>query len=145
MRICVCACMLFRFRPFCPFVLPVMLFIFCPTSACGKISGCAAKETCTSASNQQCSKCSAGMRLVNGVKDTCVKCSVGSYCDGTATQRSNCVFCCGVCVNISFCMRACRNGLDFGVPGNVYDVLSQNTSVRSNRWMRDRGNLYEEY
>ena len=47
-----------------------------PTSAnaeCTDILGCAAMETCSTASDQQCSRCEARYDLSDGVKDECVK------------------------------------------------------------------------
>ena len=43
-----------------------------PYAECTAIIGCAVKETCSTASNQQCSKCAAGYNLVDGEADKCV-------------------------------------------------------------------------
>merc|ERR1711937_1057471 len=56
---------------------------------CADIPNCATLPTCSTFSNQQCKKCTAGFYLKHGTKDSCVPCPSGKYCDGTTSVQSN--------------------------------------------------------
>merc|ERR1712048_415513 len=56
---------------------------------CTEIPNCAVAVTCSTGSNQQCSKCYPGYLLVNGAADKCGDCPAGKYCDGTTSIKDN--------------------------------------------------------
>ena len=56
---------------------------------CTAIPNCNSKPTCTTRTNQQCSKCKPNYYLKHGTIDSCVICPSGKYCDGTTKQADN--------------------------------------------------------